>query len=489
MSLPLLLDHLKQTAALAQVAGLLSWDQEAMMPERGAAQRSEQAGAMASVLHARNADPQVAEWLAGIDRETLSPSDRRNCAEAERAYDKATKIPARLAQEIAKASSEGQRTWAAAREAKDFTAFAPALERNIALKREKAACLAAPGADPYDALLDDFEPGATTAEIVPLFDEMRPGLVALREKIARRPMPEPLSGHFRADRQMELAKKVAGRIGYDFSAGRIDKVVHPFCSGSGGDVRITTRTDEADPLNCLYSTVHEVGHALYAQGATDPFLPAADYCSMGVHESQSRFWENQIGRSRPFADWLYPAMAEAFGGLDLAGPDALYAAVNRVETGYIRTEADEVHYNLHIHLRFELERELMSGALEVDDLETAWNERFARDFGRNVPDPSLGVMQDVHWAVGLFGYFPTYSLGNIFAACLDKAMRVDLPDRDEMVQAAETRPILEWMREKIHVKGRLLPAPALIEQATGEKPSAAPLLDYLETKFGALYGL
>lgn len=489
MSLPLLLDHLKQTAALSQVAGLLSWDQEAMMPERGAAQRSEQAGAMASVLHARNSDPRVAEWLAAIDRAALSPSDRRNCEEAERAYDRATKIPERLAQEIAKASSEGQRTWAAALKAKDFKAFVPALERNIALKREKAACLAAPGADPYDALLDDFEPGATTAEIVPLFDEMRPGLVALREKIAGKPMPEPLAGHFPADRQMDLARKVAGRIGYDFSAGRIDKVVHPFCSGSGGDVRITTRTDEADPLNCLYSTVHEVGHALYAQGATDPFLPAADYCSMGVHESQSRFWENQIGRSRPFADWLHPAMAEAFGGLDLAGPDALYAAVNRVETGYIRTEADEVHYNLHIHLRFELERELMSGALEVRDLEEAWNQRFARDFGREVPDPSLGVMQDVHWAVGLFGYFPTYSLGNIFAACLDKAMRADMPDRDDMVRAAETQPILDWLREKIHVKGRLLPAPDLIESATGEKPSAAPLLLYLEAKFGALYGL
>ena len=317
MSLPLLLDHLKQTAALGQVAGLLSWDQEAMMPERGAAQRSEQAGAMASVLHARHADPQIADWLAAIDRETLSPFDRRNCDEAERAYDRATKIPARLAQEIAKASSEGQRTWAAAREGKDFKAFAPALERNIALKREKAGCLAASGGDLYDALLDDYEPGATTAELVPLFDEMRPGLVALREKIAEKPMPEPFAGHFPADRQMALAKKVAGRIGYDFSAGRIDKVVHPFCSGSGGDVRITTRTDEADPLNCLYSTVHEVGHALYAQGAPDPFLPAADYCSMGVHESQSRFWENQIGRSRPFADWLHPAMADAFGGLDL----------------------------------------------------------------------------------------------------------------------------------------------------------------------------
>ena len=288
---------------------------------------------------------------------------------------------------------------------------------------------------------------------------------------------------------MALARKVAGRIGYDFGAGRIDMAAHPFSSGTVGDARITTRTDEADPLNCLYSTAHEVGHALYTQGAPEPFLPAADYCSMGVHESQSRFWENQIARSRPFADWLYPAMKESFPDLNLSGPGELYGAVNRVETGFIRTEADEVHYNLHILLRFELERELISGGLEVDDLETAWNERFKRDFGRPVPDVSLGVLQDVHWSIGLFGYFPTYSLGNIYAACLDRAMRRALPDRDAMVAAAECQPILDWLRENIHSKGRLLPAPELIERACGEAASAAPLIDYLEAKFTALYDL
>ena len=211
-------------------------------------------------------------------------------------------------------------------------------------------------------------------------------------------------------------------------------MVHPFCSGTGGDVRITTRTDESDPFNCLYSAIHEIGHGLYAQAAPDPLLPAADYCSMGVHESQSRFWENQICRSRPFADWLLPAMTEAFGALDLDGPDQLHAAINRVHPGYIRTEADEVHYNLHILLRFELERELIGGTLQVEDLEQAWNDRFARDFGLAVSDPSQGVLQDVHWAAGLFGYFPTYSLGNIYAACLDEAMRTALPDRDELVR-------------------------------------------------------
>lgn len=489
MSLPVLLNHLKQSAALGQVAGLLSWDQETVMPERGAEQRAEQSGTLAAVIHARDADPRVPDWIAGIDRAALSAFDQRNVDEAQRAYDHATKIPSRLAEESAKAASEGQRTWAAARAAKDFSQFVPALKRNIELKREEASCLAAPGTDHYDALLDQFEPGAKAADLLPLLESLRPSLVGLREKIAGKPEPTPLNGHFPAAAQMALANTVAARLGYDFEAGRIDTVVHPFCSGSGGDVRITTRIDESEPLGCLYSTVHEVGHALYAQGAPDPFLPAADYCSMGVHESQSRFWENQIGRSRAFADWLYPAMNDAFDGLNLAGPDALYAAVNRVETGFIRTEADEVHYNLHILLRFELERELITGALDVDDLEEAWNSRFTRDFGLAVPDASLGVLQDVHWSVGLFGYFPTYSLGNIYSACLDKAMLASIPDREAMVRSAETQPILDWLRDTIHSKGRVLPAPQLIEQATGEAPTAQPLIDYLEAKFTALYDL
>ncbi|MEM9104094.1 MAG: carboxypeptidase M32 [Pseudomonadota bacterium] len=489
MPLSELLDHLKKTAALGQVSGLISWDQETMMPPGGAAQRAEQSGALASVLHARNADPRIPEWIGRIDLESLSTFDRRNVDEAQRTYDKATKIPARLAEESAKAASEGQRIWAEARQNRDFALFAPALERNIDLAREEAACLAEPGGELYDSLLDAFEPGARVVDLQPLLEGMRPGLVSLRERIAEKPEPKAIEGHFPAEAQLLLARTIATRFGYDLNAGRIDTVVHPFCSGTSGDVRITTRTDEADPFNCLYSTVHETGHALYNQGITDAFLPAADYCSMGVHESQSRFWENQIGRSRPFADFLYPAMEGAFGELSLAGPDALFAAVNRVHSGFIRTEADEVHYNLHILLRFELERDLISGALEVDDLEAEWNARFERDFGAAVQDPSLGVLQDVHWSVGLFGYFPTYSLGNIYSACLDKAMQADLPDRDAMVRAAETQPILDWLRERIHVKGRLMPAPELIESATGEKPTAEPLIAYLEDKFGDLYDL
>lgn len=485
MSLPDLLAHLRQTAALGQAAGLLSWDQEAMMPAKGAAQRAEQAGALASAIHERTADPRLGEWIDAIDLSALADFDRRNVEEARRAHERAVKIPSRLAAELARAASDGHRIWAAAREARDFAAFAPALARNVALKREEAACLS--DAAPYDALLDEFEPGMTDAVLRPLLEGMRPGLTALREGIAGKPAPRRLTGHFPKDAQLALARRAAALFGYDEDAGRIDLVLHPFCSGVGGDVRITTRVDEADPFNCLYSTIHETGHALYSQGANDPFLPAADYCSMGVHESQSRFWENQIGRSRPFMEWLSPAMAAAFG--EAPAPDLLFAMANRVEGGFIRTEADEVHYNLHILLRYELERDLISGALAPEDLEAAWNARFARDFGHAVPHAGLGVLQDVHWAAGLFGYFPTYALGNIYAACLDAAMRADLPDRDAMVAAGDTAPILGWLRARIHAKGRLLPAPALIEAATGAAPTAGPLLAYLQAKFGALYDL
>ena len=482
-----LLDHLRGTAALEQAAGLLSWDQETMMPPKGGAQRAAQAGALAAAIHARNADPRLADWIAAVDRDALDPAAARNVAEAERAHRRATRIPAALAQAIAVAASEGQRVWAAARAASDFAAFAPALARVVALQREAAGHLT--DGDPYDALLDDFEPGATVATLGPMLESLRAPLVALRARIAERPAPPRLAGAFPPEAQMALARRLAAAVGYDFDAGRLDRSVHPFSAGVAGDARITTRTDPADPLDCVYSTLHETGHALYAQGAPDPFLPAAQFASMGAHESQSRFWENQIGRARPFMDRLAPALREAFPDAAIPDPDALHRIVNRVETGFIRTEADEVHYNLHVLMRFDLERDLIAGRLAPADLEAAWNDRFARDFGLTPPDAARGCLQDVHWSVGLFGYFPTYALGNVYAACLDAAMRAALPDRDAMVRAGDFAPILGWLRARVHAHGRIQPAPALIEAATGAPVSVAPLVDYLETKFGALYDL
>ena len=453
------------------------------MPKNGAAQRAVQQGALAVVVHHRHGDPQLMEWIDAVDLEQVSDFDRANIFEARRAYDRATKIPASLAQALAAAGSEGHGIWANARAEKDFSLYAPTLKKMIELKREESACLTPPGGDPYDALLDEFEPGMRVAELAPLLHGLRAPLVALKQQLGEWGPAPKLDGPFEDGAQLALAREIAVDLGYDFDAGRLDTVTHPFCLGTAGDVRITTRVNADDPFECLYSTIHEVGHALYAQGAGDPFLPAGDYCSMGVHESQSRFWENQICRSRPFMEFLYPKMRAHFGEFGCFSPDELYRAANHVQSGYIRTEADEVHYNLHILLRFDLERALISGDLQVDDLEAAWNDRFAQDFGNKVPDPSLGVLQDVHWAFGGFGYFPTYSLGNIYAGCLDAAMQREMPDRATRVARGEVADILAWLRSKIHARGRLLPAPALIEEATGGAPTADDLTLYLENKF------
>ncbi|MEO4040201.1 carboxypeptidase M32 [Hoeflea sp. CAU 1731] len=489
MTFDLLLDHLRQTSLLSQIVDISHWDQETVMPEKGASLRAEQIGALAATIHARQSDPQVMEWISGLNEAELTPFDRCNVDQARRQYDKATRIPKSLAEASAKAASEGQVLWTEARKQNDYAVFAPALKRNVALKREEASCLTDGEGGLYDSLLDSFEPGARKADVEPLLESLRPALVSLRERIREKPAPSALTGSFPESDQLDLARFVAETMGYDFKAGRLDISVHPFSSGTVSDARITTRIDEADIQDCLFSTMHEVGHALYTQGAAHPYLPAGDYCSMGVHESQSRFWENQIGRSQPFAEWIFPSLKTRFDTLNLCGPEELYAAVNHVQTGFVRTEADEVHYNLHILLRFELELELIDGSLETEDLEEAWNTRFERDFGKAPPDARLGVLQDVHWSAGLIGYFPTYSLGNIYSACLDEAMRADLTDRDAMVRAGETAPILDWLRERVHSRGRLLAPQDLIAEATGKAPSTRPLIDYLETKFGALYDL
>jgi len=478
----------RQTSALAGISGRLGWDQETVMPRGAVAQRGQEMAAIAAVLHARRSDPQVGAWLEAASAETAI--DAAHLREIRRAYDRAVKVPADLATRIAQRTSEAQDIWAQARADQDVPAFLPVLAEIVDLRREEGQALA-DGGDVYDALLDDYEPGTTAAEIAAIFDAMRPPLVRLRAAILDRPAPKGLTGRFDEALQMQVSHRLAEAFGYDFSRGRIDKAVHPFSSGSGSDVRITTRTSPTDPFNCFYSTIHEVGHAAYEQGI-DPIYamtPLGSGVSMGVHESQSRIYENQLGRSRAFTGWLYRQMTDTFGDLGLDGEDAFFAAVNKVRNGYIRTEADEVQYNLHIMLRFDLERALMAGDLTVGDLEAAWNDRFAADFGYAVDQPSNGMLQDVHWSVGLFGYFPTYSLGNVYAGCLYQALRGDVPDLDTDLAAGVTSGATGWLRENLQQHGGLFPPRDLITRASGQAPSEAPLLSYLEAKFGQIYGL
>ncbi len=487
-----LLAHLKTSVSLGQVAGLVSWDQEVMMPPKGAEARADQAGAMESVLHARRTDPRVAEWLAAVDPCSLDDAGRANLREARRMHERAVLIPADLAEELARTTARAQGIWAEARKANRFADFAPTLARVIDLTRQRAACLQGDGETLYDALIDDYEPGTTGAEIAETFGRLRQGLTALRERILGGGQDAPeLSGTFPEDGQRKLSQELARIFGFDFDAGRLDISVHPFTSGTRGDTRITTRVDPANPFDCLYSTIHEVGHALYEQGL-DPALagqPAGNSVSMGVHESQSRFFENQIGRSRTFAEFLFPRMVEAFGEIGVASAQDLYRATNRVAPGFIRTEADEVHYNLHIMMRFDLERALISGDLQVADLEAAWNDRFEADFGRAVPDAANGVLQDVHWSVGLFGYFPTYTLGNLYAGCLAAKLRADLPGLDQACREGDLAAPIAWMREHVHRHGSIHMPRDLIAWAAGAEPDEGPLLAYLDAKFSDLYGL
>ncbi|MEM1274604.1 MAG: carboxypeptidase M32 [Pseudomonadota bacterium] len=476
------------TSALSQVMGRLHWDQETMMPAGAAEQRAEEIAALESVLHARRQDPRIGDWLAAADPK--SPADAARLALLQRDYDRAVRVPADLASALARTTSRGQGVWVAARRDEDVAAFLPILTEIVALKREAATALA-DGGDLYDALVEDYEPGLTGAEIAAMFDRMRPRLVALRGRIlgSGRTAPE-LSGAFSHAKQLQLTQKVAETFGYNFDRGRIDLAVHPFSSGSGTDVRITTRVDEADPFGALYSTIHEVGHAAYEQHVAAEFALTrlGSGVSMGVHESQSRMFENQLGRSAAFCGWLRGEMHSVFGTFDPSDAAGFYAAVNAVRQGFIRTESDEVQYNLHIMLRFDLERALMRGDLAVADLEEAWNTRFAADFGVSVDRPSNGMLQDVHWAAGLFGYFPTYSLGNVYAGCLHQALRGDIPDLDAQMAAGDLSAPTRWLAEKVQRHGSALSPKIVIEAATGAEISEAPLLNYLDEKFDALYG-
>ena len=479
----------RETEALGQVMGRLGWDQETVMPAGASEQRADEMAALDGVLHRRRTDPRIGDWLD--QAEATDPVSERQIAKIRRRYDRTQRVPEKLSAALARTTSLAHRVWAEARTANDYAMFAPKLAEVLDLSREKAAALA-DGGDLYDALLDDYEPGMTGAELEAMFGALRPRLVALRERIlGAEHTVAPLSGTFAEAGQLRISAELARAFGYDMAHGRIDKAVHPFSSGSGLDVRITTRTVPEDPFNCFYSTVHEVGHASYEQGIDRDYLltPLGRGVSMGVHESQSRIYENQLGRSRAFTGWLFDRMGDVFGDFGVADRDAFFATVNRCHSGYIRTEADEVHYNLHVLLRFDLERDLIAGRLEVADLEEAWNDRFLKDFGTAVDKPANGVLQDVHWSEALFGYFPTYTLGNVYAGCLHGALRRDVPDLDAELARGDTSSATDWLRERIHRHGGLYEPADVIAQATGETPSEGPLLDYLDAKFGAIYGL
>ena len=486
-----LLDYQRQTVALEQVAGLLEWDQDTMMPSGSVGQRAEVRGALKGVIHARRISAEFSDLLEDAAAGSLDEFGLACIRRMKRERDLAVRVPEDLVVEIEKVSTGAAKTWEDAKARNDFGVLLPALEELVRLKRQEALAIATDG-NAYNALLDRYEPGATTEWLDAVFGRLRSGLVDLRERVfsADRDVAA-LSGRFPEDAQIRLAREIATVFGYDWNRGRLDKSPHPFSSGSGNDVRITTRVSESDPFNCLYSTIHETGHACYEQGIRSEYwlTPLGQGVSFGVHEGQSRLYENQLGRSSAFCSWLFGRMTQTFGDMGVEDPWSFYAAVNRVTRGFIRTESDEVQYNLHIMLRYSLERDLIDGAVEVGDLEEAWNRRFLADFGFEVDVPANGILQDIHWPYGLFGYFPTYAVGNIYAASLHEAMRRDLPDLDGALAAGNLGPAIEWLSRSVQQAGSLHEPHELMLRATGQPVTEQPLLTYLEAKFGELYGV
>jgi carboxypeptidase Taq len=404
-------------------------------------------------------------------------------------------VPSALEAELARAASVAQEAWIAARANSDFAAFTPYLERNLELGRRYVECFDE-FACPYDVLLDEFEPGMTTAEVAALFDELKRELVPLIATLAERADsidPSCVHVEFPVDRQRRLVSEVISMMGFDPQGWRLDDTVHPFATGLGSDdVRITTRWDERFFPMALFGAMHECGHGLYEAGIAQSLqrTPLGYGESLGLHESQSRLWENMVGRGRPFCGVLAEKIAGVMGGgsARLDGV-TLYRAVNRVSPSLIRVEADEATYGLHIIIRFELEQELIEGRLAVQDLPEAWNQRYKAYLGLEVPDDAQGVLQDVHWAAGLMGYFPTYALGNLIAGQLWARINADLPDLDLNLARGELAPLREWLRERVHRHGCKFPPQELLQRGFGSPIAVSPFVSYLKAKLGDVYGL
>ena len=491
-------ERLATISDLGRAGVLLFWDERTKMPPGGAANRAEQLATLARLGHELLVSDELAELIGRAAGEVGDESYESDAASvvrvARRDGEKARRVPAELRADLTRAASLAERAWVTAREESDFTALLPHLERNVELRRRYVECFA-PYDHPYDVLLDDYEPGMKTAQLEPLLAELRDGLRPLLERIAAAEQVDGacLHGTFPSAGQRRLSDLLLAELPLPESERRLDETVHPFAAAiAPTDLRITTRFDEGYVGTVLWSLIHEAGHAMYENGIAPELgrSPLGSGLSLGFHESQSRLWENWVGRSLPYLEHLLPTLREVF-------PDAfsqveaaqLHRAANRVEPSLIRVEADEATYNLHIILRFEIEVALFSGELEPRDLPQAWNERMRSYLGVEVPDDARGVLQDVHWAGGAFGYFPTYALGNVIAGQLWDLIVEELPDLHEQLGRGELVPLREWLRERLHRHGAKFEPAEMIERLTGGPLDSAPLLRQLEEKYVEVYGL
>ena len=490
-----LIERFKEFRLLESVGAVVGWDQHTYMPPKGAGHRAEQMGLLAKLGHAKLTSPEIGASLGRLEGAALDETQTVNVREIRRTYDRAVKMPAKLVEEIAKTVSRAQNVWAEARKNNHFPTFAPWLDKIVTLKREEAKAVGYKES-PYDALLDEFEPGATAAEITRVFAELRAELVPLVASIAasgKKPRKDILTREFPVDRQHIFGQAAAAAIGFDFQAGRLDTTVHPFCSGIGpGDCRLTTRYHSRELNQGLFGILHEAGHGIYEQGLDPEHFgtPAGSFASLGIHESQSRLWENQVARGRPFWEHFFPRLKQTFPGtLEDVTCDEFVFAANNVEKSFIRVEADEATYNMHIILRFELEQALIGGDLKPGEVPGAWNEKFKAMLDLSPPSDAQGCLQDIHWSMGGLGYFPTYTLGNLYAAQFMQKAKQDLGDLDGDFRVGRFERLKGWLNEKIHRPGQRHRAGELCRRVTGQPLTHKPLIAYLRAKYAPLYGI
>lgn len=492
-----LVNKLEEISYLNGVMSTLGWDQEVVMPPGASEARAQQISALAGVIHERMTDTQLGECLSALQEEdyVFNVSQRCNIHEAQRDFDLETKIPKQLVMEMAALGSRAHISWVKAREENKFSDFAPVLKRFLELKKEWAHC-AFPNLNSYDANIDNFERGTTMAEITPVFDCMKAELIPLIQSVresAYHPDVSFLQGTFPVAKQESLGRKISQDIGFDFDCGRMDVSVHPFCGGSHPtDVRITTRYKEDNFIESLYAVIHETGHGLYEQGRMleGRDLPVSQSLTMGIHESQSLFWERMVAQSKFFCSHYFETISASFpDNLRGQSDESFYQAINICQPGFIRVEADELTYPLHVILRYEIEKGLFDGSMAVNDLPEIWNEMMMKYLGVQPPTDTLGVLQDSHWSGGAFGYFPSYTLGAIYACQFYRTMMNDLPDTENNIEMGNFAPIRSWLNEKIHSQGRLYTPQQLVQRVTGEALNPNYFIEYLKNKYRAVYRL
>jgi carboxypeptidase Taq len=485
-------NRLAEISTLSQIASNLSWDQQVMMPSGGGPDRGTQLALLSGMSHARWNEPALAEALDALSGTEANDLQRAAVRNTKREHKRATAMPKDLVQAMSTARSAAFPAWAAAKESHDYASFVPHLETLVALTREEVAVLQAPDQDPYDVLLEPYDPGSTSASLDPMFERLGTELSSFLKAIQGKPAPgERPKGPFAIAPQQALHESLVPALGYDMNRGRLDESEHPFTIGMGyGDTRITTHYYDDDLLPGLGGTIHETGHGLYEQGIPKELrgTGAGHAAGMGLHESQSRFWENFIGRSPQFSEWLAPQI-NTHMGTSLTGP-GLYAASNAVKPSLIRIFADEVTYNLHIVIRYQLERQLFSGQIEVAHLDQAWADAYEQKLGVRPAHVGEGVLQDVHWPQAYFGYFPSYTLGNLYASSLIKALEKVRPQMWAEVEKGDFAGILAWLRENVHSKAHLMDAPDIVNAACGgQQDHVADFVDHIWARHGALYGV